>query len=65
MKIKVNDKDISFNKRTVDELIEFLNLNANRIVVEKNATIIPRDRYEEEELEEGDVMEIIRIVGGG
>ena len=65
MKIRVNDKDIDFDKSTVIELIEFLNLKSDRIVVEKNGAIIRRDSYDKEELHEGDVLEIIRIVGGG
>jgi thiamine biosynthesis protein ThiS len=33
--------------------------------VERNGEIVPRDRYEECELRDGDVIEVVHFVGGG
>ena len=39
MRIKVNDRDIDFDRSTVQHLIDHLKLNAGSIVVEKNEII--------------------------
>ena len=36
-----------------------------RLAVERNGNIVPRARYGETVLEDGDVLEIVRFVGGG
>ena len=65
MRIKVNDRDIDFDRSTVQHLIDHLKLNPGSIVVEKNEIIVSRDDYVKEEIKEGDILEIVRFVGGG
>ena len=65
MKIRVNGKDMDFEKTTIQDLVNHFKLKPGSIVIEKNSEIVDRDRYNEEELNEGDVIEIIRFVGGG
>lgn len=36
-----------------------------RIAVERNGAILPRSRFGETWLDEGDVLEIVQFVGGG
>ena len=36
-----------------------------RLAVERNGDIVPRAQYGETVLEDGDVLEIVRFVGGG
>lgn len=50
---------------TVAGLLAVLGINPKAVVVERNLQIIDRDRFDAEELEEGDRIEIIRLVGGG
>ena len=47
------------------ELIARLELAGKRIALERNGAIVPRSRYAEERLSEGDRLEIVVAVGGG
>lgn len=38
---------------------------AEHVVVEKNLEIIPKDKYDEEILCDGDTVEILTFMGGG
>jgi sulfur carrier protein len=46
-------------------LLEHLELAGKRVAVEKNGEIVPRSRYVETQLAEGDQLEIVVAVGGG
>jgi sulfur carrier protein len=48
-----------------DSLIGALELAGKRIALEKNGEIVPRSRYAEEMVNEGDRLEIVVAVGGG
>jgi len=50
---------------TVLALIESLGIRPGTVVVERNLKIVPRERMAEEMIEDGDSLEIIRLVGGG
>ena len=50
---------------TVLALIESLGIRPGTVVVERNLKIVPRERIAEEMVEDGDSLEIIRLVGGG
>ena len=46
-------------------VIEMLALGERRVAVEVNGEIVPRSRYAEHELRDGDRIEIVHAVGGG
>ena len=50
---------------TVGELLELLRINPKTVVVERNLRIVDRGKFILEALEDGDQIEIIRLVGGG
>ena len=50
---------------TVAALLQALELAGGRIAVERNREIVPRSRFGEECLHEGDCLEIVHFVGGG
>ena len=50
---------------TVAALVAELGLRDRRVAVEVNRDIVPRQRYSEQELRSGDVVEIVQFVGGG
>jgi sulfur carrier protein len=50
---------------SVEVLLESLRLPRERVAVERNRVIVPRARFAETRLEEGDRVEIVRFVGGG
>jgi sulfur carrier protein len=65
MKITINGESREVNAPTVLELLNELGLDPARTVVERNAAIVQREMYGDTLLGEGDVLELVRIVGGG
>jgi sulfur carrier protein len=45
--------------------LEQLGINPQIVAVELNGEILRRERFAETRLEQGDVVEIVRMVGGG
>jgi sulfur carrier protein len=50
---------------TVADLVRAMQLEGKRIAVERNGQIVPRSRYAETALADGDTLEIVGAVGGG
>jgi len=50
---------------TLAALIESLEMKSDRVAVELNRDIVPRDRWPETMLKNGDRLEIVHFVGGG
>ena len=66
MQLIVNGQQQSFDKPiNIQQLVEHLSLQNKRIAIECNGEIIPRSRFLDQILEEGDQLEIIVAVGGG
>jgi sulfur carrier protein len=65
MKITLNGELREVAARTVLQLLEELGLEPGRTVVERNAAIVQRALYQDTILAEGDVLELVRLVGGG
>lgn len=49
----------------VTQLIEHLALQGKRIAIERNGEIIPRSQFSEQQLINGDQLEVVVAVGGG
>jgi len=49
----------------VTRLLEALELAGKRVAVEKNGEIVPRSRYADTAVADGDQLEIVVAVGGG
>jgi len=47
------------------ELLARLDLAGKRVALERNGEIVPRSRFAEQRLAEGDRLEIVVAVGGG
>ena len=58
-------KDGFTSSLTIADLLEQLKINPKSVVVERNLEIVPRDTMDEETIQNGDRIEIVRIVGGG
>jgi thiamine biosynthesis protein ThiS len=66
MEIRVNGETRQWDRSlTVRDLLEALGVRPDGVVVERNLEIVPRERITEEMVEDGDSLEIIRLVGGG
>jgi thiamine biosynthesis protein ThiS len=50
---------------TLAALIESLNMKSDRVAVELNREIVPRDIWPQTILKDGDHLEIVHFVGGG
>lgn len=50
---------------TLDALVEWLKLPADRVAVECNLEIVPRGRWLETPIRAGDRLEVVHFVGGG
>lgn len=46
-------------------LLALLELEPQKIAVERNLEIVPKSLYEDTELSDGDRIEIVQFVGGG
>jgi sulfur carrier protein len=50
---------------TFTELLDELSLAGKRLAIERNGEIVPRSRYAQTQLAEGDRIEVVVAVGGG
>ena len=50
---------------TVEALVGKLGVDGKRIAIERNGEIVPRSRFGEVELADGDRLEVVVAVGGG
>jgi sulfur carrier protein len=50
---------------SVAQLLERMTLNNTRIAIEYNGQIVPRSKFKEQTLVDGDQLEIVVAVGGG
>jgi sulfur carrier protein len=50
---------------TFSQLIDELSLAGRRLAVERNGEIVPRSRFGEARLADGDRIEVVIAVGGG
>lgn len=69
MKLQINGEARDFNDSatpfTLAALVEVLGMKSDRVAVELNRDIVPRDRWTETMLRDGDRLEIVHFVGGG
>jgi thiamine biosynthesis protein ThiS len=66
MEIRLNGETHGVKEgSTVAALMEALKLDAQKIAVEVNLSIVPRSLYAETHLHPGDAVEIVRFIGGG
>ncbi len=65
MKLTINGEEREFNASTLAELIAQLGAKPDRLAVELNREIVPRTRWAETKLHEGDQLEIVHFVGAG
>lgn len=69
MKLHINGDERVFpdnpNPFTLAALVDILGMKADRVAVELNRGIVPRDLWAETVLNEGDRLEFVHFVGGG
>ena len=65
VKLTINGEPRQVAAGTVWSLLEELGLHPQGTIVERNREIVDREAYRETNLSEGDVLELVRLVGGG
>ena len=69
MKLHINGEERDFTDVpagfTLLALVEKLGMKPDRVAVELNRDIVPRERWTETLLNEGDRLEVVHFVGGG
>ena len=66
MKLTINGEPREFSANlTVTSLLAELGLKSDRVAVELNRDLLPRDRWDKTQLNDGDKLEIVHFVGGG
>ena len=66
MRIRLNGEDHELpGPISLAGLVERLRLDVRKIAIERNLEIVPRSRYGDTALGEGDHLEIVSFVGGG
>ena len=66
MRLTVNGDEFIFsNGNTVRQLLEQLHLTGRPVAVERNGQIVPHSTFDQAELTEEDILEVVTLVGGG
>jgi thiamine biosynthesis protein ThiS len=66
MELLVNGESKSCADPTsLSQFIEQLGMKGDRVAVELNREIVPRTKWDEVQLHDGDRLEIVHFVGGG
>ncbi len=66
MKITVNGNVMEYNEGlTGASLLEALNIPVATVVAEVNGAIIGRDKFPSSVINDGDLVELVTVVGGG
>lgn len=64
--LSINGKRQQFDDRiSIAQVLERLELKGKRLALERNGEIVPRSRFKQETLCDGDKLEIVIAVGGG
>ena len=66
MRATVNGEELELpDGLTVAALLRHLGVRGERVAVERNGAVVKKARHEGEQLEPGDVLEVVAFVGGG
>jgi sulfur carrier protein len=63
--LKINGENVDAAGKTLTQYLTEAGYNQVRIAVERNEAIVPKSKYGETVLAEGDCIEIVNFVGGG
>jgi thiamine biosynthesis protein ThiS len=66
VRIVINGEDREFTSvASLSDLLAQLGMKLDRVAVELNRDLVPRDRWPATMLDDGDKLEIVHFVGGG
>ena len=65
-KIQLNGKKVKIQRNLgIKDLIKKYRLKENKIAIELNGTILPKDHYKNKKVKNNDKIEIVQFIGGG
>jgi len=65
MKLTINGEPQVSSAETLAALVAGLGMKPDRVAIELNREIVPRDQWPQTPLHDGDRLEIVHFVGGG
>ena len=65
MNLIINGVSQASSAATLSALVASLGMKPDRIAIELNREIVPREQWAQTPLREGDRLEIVQFVGGG
>ena len=63
--VKVNGENCAIAGMSIAQYLAMARYDLKRIAVERNGDIVPKSRYGEVILHDGDSLEVVSFVGGG
>ena len=63
--VKINGTYINADGKTISEYLAESGYDSSKIAIEQNGNIIPKAQYDKTTFADGDVIEVVRFVGGG
>ncbi len=63
--VKINGNQTDYDGKNISEILSILNYDPKRVAVEINEEILPKAKYEDTVIKDGDTVEIVSFVGGG
>jgi len=65
MNLVINGETKASSAETLSALVQTLGMKPDRVAVELNREIVPREQWPQTPLRDGDRLEIVHFVGGG
>ncbi len=65
MKLTINGENQDSSAETLGALVAGLGMKPDRVAIELNREIVPREQWPQTPLHDGDRLEIVQFVGGG
>ena len=65
MNLTINGEPQVYSAVTLSALVEQLGMKPDRVAIELNREIVPREQWPQTPLHDGDRLEIVHFVGGG
>lgn len=66
MNLTINGEERKYDRSlTISELLKDLELDGEKVALERNLEIVPRSEYNATQLQDGDKLEIVHFIGGG
>jgi sulfur carrier protein len=65
MNLMINGENRTLSAESLAALVDQLGMKSDRVAIELNREIVPRDLWAQTSLRDGDRLEIVHFVGGG